>query len=79
MRTNRRIIGVNMDKMIGIFLEEIKKFYVYLLLFPPQNNHYNCTRSAYIHSINLLKELGEEEVNKHKIFIAFTCQSGNEV
>ncbi len=49
------------------------------VVFPPQNNHYNCTRSAYIHSINLLKELGEEEVNKHKIFIAFTCQSGNEV
>ena len=27
MRTNRRIIGVNMDKMIGIFLEEITKFW----------------------------------------------------
>ena len=27
MRTNRRIIGVNMDKMIGIFLEEITNFW----------------------------------------------------
>ena len=26
MRTNRGIIGVYMDKMIGIFLEEITKF-----------------------------------------------------
>jgi len=27
MRTNRGIIGVYMDKMIGIFLEEITKFW----------------------------------------------------
>ena len=27
MHANRGIIGVNMDKMIGIFLEEITKFW----------------------------------------------------
>jgi hypothetical protein len=43
--------------------------------FPVANNHYDCTRSAYIHSINLLKELGKEEVNNKKIFITFTCKS----
>ena len=44
------------------------------IVFPASNNHYNCTRSGYIHSINLLRELGEEEVNNKKIFITFTCQ-----
>ena len=43
--------------------------------FPAANNHYNCTRSGYIHSINLLRELGEKEVNNKKIFITFTCQT----
>ena len=44
------------------------------VVFPAENNHYNCTTSGYIHSINLLRELGEEEVNNKKIFITFTCQ-----
>ena len=49
------------------------------IVFPSEKNHYNCTRSGYIHSINLLRELGEERVNKNKIFITFTCQPGNEI
>ena len=49
------------------------------VVFPAENNHYNCTRSGYIYSINLLKELGEEEVNKNKIFITFTCKFVNEI
>ena len=44
------------------------------IVFPAENNHYNCTKSGYIHSINLLRELGEEEVTNKKIFITFTCQ-----
>ena len=39
------------------------------IVFPASNNHYNCTRSGYIHSINLLKELGEEEVNNKKYLL----------
>ena len=49
------------------------------VVFPSENNHYNCTTSGYIYSINLLKELGEEEVNKNKIFITFTCKFVNEI
>ena len=34
---------------------------------------YDCLMDGYQKSINKMKEIGEEEVNKHNIYIRFTC------
>ena len=37
------------------------------------NTSYDCMIFGYEESLNKMKEIGEEEVNKHNIYIRFTC------
>ena len=39
------------------------------------NSYYDCATVGYIRGLNVVRELGEEEVNKQKIVIKFGCQS----
>jgi hypothetical protein len=38
------------------------------------SSHYNCATGGFLHGINVIRELGEEEVNKDKIYVNFMCQ-----
>jgi len=44
-------------------------------LYPMHNSYYDCATVGYIRGLNVVRELGEEEVNKQKIVIKFGCQS----
>ena len=37
------------------------------------NSSYDCMIFGYEESLNKMKEIGKEEVNKHNIYIRFTC------
>jgi len=37
------------------------------------NTTYDCMMFGYEESINKMKEIGRTEVNKHGVFIRFTC------
>ena len=37
------------------------------------NTTYDCMMFGYEESINKMKEIGRTEVNKHQIYIRFTC------
>jgi len=37
------------------------------------NTSYDCMIFGYEESLNKMKEIGKEEVNKHNIYIRFTC------
>ena len=38
------------------------------------SSYYNCATGGFINSMNVIKEIGEQEVNKNKIFISFKCK-----
>ena len=41
---------------------------------PEIYNDYNtCITAGYVKSLNTIKEMGEEDVNKYMIFIKFVC------
>ena len=37
------------------------------------NNQYDCMVFGYEESLNKMQEIGRQEVNKHNIYIRFTC------
>jgi len=39
----------------------------------PFDNPYKCMVSGYEESAKKMKEIGQEEVNKHKVYIKFNC------
>jgi len=43
-------------------------------IYPPYNTWNNCIQSGYEHSLNVVKDLGKEEINKNKIMITFKCE-----
>ena len=44
-------------------------------VMPETYYDYNtCITEGYVRSLNSLKEMGEEDVNKYMIFIKFICQ-----
>jgi hypothetical protein len=43
-------------------------------IYPMYSSHYNCATGGFLHGINVIRELGEEEVNKDKIYVNFMCQ-----
>jgi hypothetical protein len=43
-------------------------------IYPMYSSHYNCATGGFLHGINMIRELGEEEVNKDKIYVNFMCQ-----
>ena len=38
------------------------------------NTHYECVNSGYIDSMQLVQAMGEEIVEKNRLFIAFHCK-----
>jgi hypothetical protein len=43
-------------------------------IYPMYSSHYNCATGGFLHGISVIRELGEEEVNKDKIYVNFMCQ-----
>ena len=43
------------------------------------NSTYDCMIAGYEESIIKMEEIGREEVNKHKLFIRFTCTPENTI
>jgi len=43
------------------------------------NSQYDCLMFGYEESINKMKEIGKEDVNKHGMYIKFYCTPINEI
>tara|TARA_Y100001937_G_scaffold123463_1_gene186385 strand:- start:279 stop:491 length:213 start_codon:yes stop_codon:yes gene_type:complete len=39
-----------------------------------QKDFYNCFQKGYEESLKKIEEIGRAEVNKHQIYIRFTCE-----
>jgi hypothetical protein len=50
------------------------------IVVPEIYDDYNtCITEGYVRSLNSLKEMGEEDVNKYMIFIKFVCQQDTRI
>ena len=43
------------------------------------DNWYQCARQGTVETLVLLDSMGEELVNKNKLYVAFSCQTSNNV
>ena len=43
------------------------------------NSQYDCLMFGYQESMNKMQEIGKEEINKHNMFIRFTCTPQNTI
>ena len=43
------------------------------------NSQYDCLMSGYQESMNKMEQIGREEINKHNMFIRFTCTPENTI
>ncbi len=43
------------------------------------DSQYDCLMFGYKESMNKMEQLGREEVNKHNMFIRFTCTPENTI
>jgi hypothetical protein len=43
-------------------------------MYPLYNSHYDCATAGFIKGISTIRELGEENVNKDKMLINFSCK-----
>tara|TARA_R100001082_G_scaffold59463_1_gene32988 strand:- start:239 stop:451 length:213 start_codon:yes stop_codon:yes gene_type:complete len=43
------------------------------------NSMYDCMLAGYEESQNKMKEIGRAEVNKHQIYIRFTCTEAGDI
>ncbi len=41
--------------------------------------HFDCATAGYLNAMGLMRELGEDEVNRNKITIQFKCKLNTEV
>ena len=41
--------------------------------------HFDCATAGYLNAMGLMRELGEDEVNRNKITIQFNCKLNTEV
>ena len=49
-------------------------------VMPETYYDYNtCITAGYVKSLNTIKEMGEEDVNKYMIFIKFVCQQDTRI
>jgi hypothetical protein len=42
-------------------------------------NQYDCLMFGYQQSMDMMREIGPEEINKYKMFIRFTCTPTNTI
>ena len=40
------------------------------------NSHYECVNAGYIDGMQMVQAMGEEMVEKNRLFVAFNCKSG---
>ena len=43
------------------------------------NSQYDCLMFGYQESMNKMEQIGREEINKHNMFIRFTCTPENTI
>ncbi len=43
------------------------------------NSHYECMLVGYEESQKKMEEIGKQEVNKHQIYIRFTCTEAGDI
>ncbi len=43
------------------------------------DNWHQCARQGTVETLTLLDSMGEELVNKNKLYVAFSCQTSNNV
>ena len=40
----------------------------------PFNSHYECVNAGYLDGMQMVKTMGEEIVEKRRLFVAFSCK-----
>ena len=40
----------------------------------PFNSHYECVNAGYIDGLQMVQNMGREEVEKNRLFVAFNCK-----
>ena len=50
-----------------------------LKIYPMYDSHYDCATGGFIRGLTALREIGQEEVDKSRIFVNFSCQKQDSV
>ena len=37
------------------------------------NSHYECTSAGYLNGLEMVQKMGQREVEKNRLFVAFNC------
>jgi len=40
----------------------------------PFNSHYECVHAGYLDGLQMIQNMGREEVEKNRLFVAFNCK-----
>ena len=40
----------------------------------PFNSHYECVSAGYLNGLQMVQKIGEEEIEKNRLFVAFNCK-----
>ena len=40
----------------------------------PFNSHYECVHAGYLDGLQMVQNMGREEVEKNRLFVAFNCK-----
>ena len=40
----------------------------------PFNSHYECVSAGYLDGLQMIQNMGREEVEKNRLFVAFNCK-----
>ena len=38
------------------------------------NNHYECVKAGYLEGLQMVQAIGEIEIEKNRLFVAFNCK-----
>ena len=38
------------------------------------NNHYECVKAGYLEGLQMVQTIGEIEIEKNRLFVAFNCK-----
>lgn len=50
-----------------------------LKIYPMYDSHYDCATGGFIRGLTALREIGQEEVDKSRIIVNFSCQKQDSV
>ena len=40
----------------------------------PFNSHYECVHAGYLNGLEMVQNIGKEEIEKSRLFVAFNCK-----